>query len=82
MDCMTRAEILRKITTILANVTDDPGLSLTEASTAEDVAEWDSVNHVKLIIALESEMNIRFEPDEISDLQNVGSLIDMVERKL
>ena len=63
---MTRAETLQKITATLSDIVDDPALALTEESTAEDVAEWDSVNHVKLMIALESALHIRFEPDEIT----------------
>jgi acyl carrier protein len=79
---MTRADILQKITETLAVVTDDPDLKLTEATTAEDVAEWDSVNHVKLIVALENDLHIRFEPDEITEMANVGALIDLIEQKL
>jgi acyl carrier protein len=79
---MTRQELLEKITAALSDIVDDPALKLTEETTAEDVADWDSVNHVKLIIALEGELKIRFEPDEISGLENVGGMIDLIQKKL
>jgi len=78
---MTRAELLTKIRDILADIVDEPDLKITESTVAEDVAEWDSVNHVKLIIALEAELKVRFEPGEISSPQDVGGLIDLIEQK-
>jgi acyl carrier protein len=77
---VTRSELLKTINDTLADVVDDPDLKITEASTTEDVADWDSINHVRLIVALERELGIRFDPDEISDLPNVGALIDVIER--
>ena len=57
---MTRSEILKKIRDNLAIAVDDPTLQISEATTSEDVEEWDSVNHMKLIIALESERACAF----------------------
>lgn len=79
---MTRAELLTKIRDMLADIVDEPDLTITESTVAEDVAEWDSVNHVKLIIALEADLKVRFEPDEISSPQDVGGLIDLIEQKI
>jgi acyl carrier protein len=79
---MTRAELLTKIRDMLADIVDEPDLTITESTVAEDVAEWDSVNHVKLIIALEADVKVRFEPDEISSPQDVGGLIDLIEQKI
>jgi acyl carrier protein len=44
-----------------------------------DVADWDSVAHVKLILSLEEEFGIRFSEDEVSSIQTVGELLDAVE---
>ena len=79
---MTRSEILKRIRDNLAIAVDDPALQISEATTSDDVEEWDSVNHMKLIIALESELGIRFEPDEITALSDVKGLVDLIEQKL
>jgi acyl carrier protein len=81
-DAMTRPELLALIRNILADVLDNESLELTEASTAEDVADWDSINQVKLLIGLENELHFRFSSQEVEGLKNVGGLIDLVERKL
>jgi len=79
---MTRVEILGKIRDVLSDVVDDPSLQLSEATIADDVPDWDSINHVKLLIGLESDLGFRFETQEVSGLKNVGELIDVVQRKL
>ena len=79
---MTRSEIVTKIRDVLADVVDDPSLQLSETTTADDVPEWDSINHVKLLIGLESDLGFRFETQEVSGLKNVGELADLVGRKL
>jgi acyl carrier protein len=79
---VTRSAILSKITEILAELLDNPQLQLTEQSTADAVEDWDSVNHVKLLIALESDLGIQFETDEVNGIQNVGALIDVIQNKL
>jgi acyl carrier protein len=78
---MDRSNILQIIRDNLAIVVDDPSLQISEATTSEDVEEWDSVNHMKLIIALEDELHIRFEPDEITSLSDVKGLVDLIEQK-
>jgi acyl carrier protein len=79
---VTRAEILTKITEILSEVIDNPTLQLSEESTADGVQDWDSVNHVKLLIALESDLGLEFGTDEVNGIENVGELIDAIQSKL
>ena len=79
---MTRDAILVKIRDTLADVLDQDALQLSETTTADDVTDWDSINHVKLLIALESEFGIRFETDEVGGLGNVGELVGVIQRKL
>jgi acyl carrier protein len=78
----SREEILAEIQENLGEIVEEPDLELTEASDADEVPDWDSVNHVKLILCLEGVFDIRFNPDEISSMTNVGDLVDMVTREL
>ena len=50
--------------------------------TGDDVAEWDSANHVLLMVAIEAEFGVRFEPEEITAPQDVGELVDLIAAKL
>ena len=79
---MTRAEILKRIAQHLADVLDLDTVNLTEASTAEDYEEWDSVNHVRLLIRIEQDLGFEFDTSEVGMMENVGQLADLVEAKL
>lgn len=66
----------------MRDILDDETIELSESTTTDDVAEWDSTNHVRLIVAVESEFGIHFETDEITSPENVGELLDLIEAKL
>jgi len=77
---MNRDAVRGKIAELLGEILDEEDLHLSNDTTADDVDGWDSVNHVKLIVAIEREFNIRFGADEISAPKNVGELVDLVTR--
>lgn len=78
---MDRKELLKSVSALLGEIVDDDALELTEESTADDVADWDSTNHVRLMIAIESAFGVRFESDEIASPENVGALLDLIEAR-
>jgi acyl carrier protein len=49
--------------------------------TADQVDGWDSLNHVRLMLAVEQKFGVKFSIGELSNLKNVGDLISLVERK-
>jgi acyl carrier protein len=79
---MNRNDIYSKLTDIMRDVFDDESLQPVDSMTSEDVAEWDSTNHVRLMVAIEGEFNIRFETDEITAPENVGEVVDLIQSKL
>ena len=48
----------------------------------ENVPNWDSLGHMKIISELESRMKIEFDIDEIIGKDTVQKLIEMVNKKL
>ncbi|MCO5946692.1 acyl carrier protein [Mucilaginibacter flavidus] len=79
---MDRNEILNTVNNVFIDVLDDDSLVLTEATTANDVEEWDSLNHIQLVVAIERQFKIRFASQEILSWQNVGEMIDSIAAKL
>lgn len=43
--------------------------------------KWDSMNHLNLILELESEFNISIEPEEITELRNFDDIINILTLK-
>lgn len=52
----------------------DPAMITADASSAT-IAEWDSVRHLQLMLALEEEFNVQFDADELVSLRSIA-LID------
>lgn len=75
---MERNEILKKITEIARDVFDNDEVELTEATTAADVEEWDSLSHLSLVSDIEDEFGITFTLAEVSGSKNVGELVDAI----
>jgi acyl carrier protein len=73
--------IYEKLTEILHDVFDDDSIVATPELTADDVEEWDSISNVRLFVAIESELGIRFSTAEITQLKNVGELVAAIDRK-
>ncbi len=61
---------------------DEPGLELTLGTTCDDVPMWDSMNHITLVVEIESRFGIRFQTAEIEELKNVGELVQTIQAKL
>ena len=75
-------ELTGKLTQIFRTLFNQDDLVLRDDLTAEDVPGWDSLNHVNLIIQVEQEFGIRFSNEEVTSLQNVGQLQELIEAKL
>lgn len=79
---MERAEILSRVADLMRDIFEEDDLVVTEDTNSDDVAEWDSTNHVRLMVAIEGEFGITFETSEITSPENVGELLDLIESKL
>jgi len=55
---MNQEQIYAELTKIFRDVFQDDNISVTAATTAEDVAGWDSSAHVNLILAIEMELSV------------------------
>lgn len=74
--------ILERLNTIFANVVDDDSIALTRKTTAQDVDDWDSLNHIQFIVSIEKSFGIKFTRAEISSWNNVGDMCDAIETKV
>lgn len=54
---------------------------VTEDTTAGDIEEWDSLSHIRLIVAVERQFKVKFTNSEIEQLKRVGDLVTLVEAK-
>ncbi len=74
--------MIEQLTPIFRDVFDDDGLVLTPSTTALDVDGWDSLAHIRLIVSIEKFFGTRFSAAEISEVENVGQMANLISRKL
>ena len=75
-------EIYSRLAKIFNDSFDIKKFKLKKTTSAKDISNWDSINNLKLIIILEKEFKIKFDPDEIVEIKNVGELIKSIEKKI
>lgn len=73
---------LERVRRIAADVLEVKPERITESSTSENIETWDSVHHLNLILALEQEFALQFEPEEIDEMTGIRSVLAILDGKL
>ena len=66
----------------MIDVLDLDELHLTETTTAKDVEGWDSLSHLRLIVAVEQDFGLKFTTGEIERFKNIGDMVSTIDSKL
>ena len=74
--------IIKEANQVFARIFDDDSVSIGYDTTAADIEDWDSLNHIQLVVALEKHFKIRFTSAEIQNFQNVGGMCEVIKKKL
>ena len=78
---MDNSQIYDKLTTIFHDVFGDDSIVLRPDLAADQVDDWDSLSHVRMVLTVEKTFRIKFSAAEISKLKNVGELTDLISAK-
>lgn len=71
----------KKLTKVFQEVFDDDSIELTPETTANDIDDWDSIEHINLIAAVEDAFGMRFQMREVSGMKNVGEMVQIIESR-
>jgi len=52
---VSREEVFEKVTDIFRDVFDDDELVISDATNADEIEDWDSLEHISLIVSMEKE---------------------------
>ena len=75
---MTREEVFAKLNEVFRDVFDDEDIVVTDETTAADIEDWDSLEHINLLVAIERSFDIKFTMGETTGMQNVGEMADKI----
>mgnify|MGYP001088357691 FL=1 len=79
---MSRQEVFDEVQKIFQAVFDDDELMISDSTNSDDIEDWNSLEHINLIIAMEKRSQLKFDIKEVGKLKDVGEMIDLIERKL
>jgi acyl carrier protein len=75
------AVLLNRVTGVFREVFDAPHLQVTPQTSANDLADWDSIAQVKLVMALEEAFGVQFDPDEVLTFSTAGAFVDSLKSR-
>ena len=77
---MTEQEILNAVQDIFRDNFDDDTLEITRSTCADDIEDWDSLEQINLLTAMEKQFGVKFKLDDVRGLANVGDMVDLILR--
>ncbi|MBR0033107.1 MAG: acyl carrier protein [Treponema sp.] len=75
---MTREEIFSKLNEVFRDVFDDEDITVGEETSSKDIEDWDSLNHINLVVAVEKEFGVKFSMGETQKMKNVGEMVSII----
>jgi len=75
---MTRAEVYERLNNVFREVFDDESILLTDETTANDIEDWDSFEHINLVVAVQDEFSFKIPMGKVVSMQNVGEMVDII----
>ncbi len=79
---MKRENILHKLQNIFRDVFNNNNLIITEETKNNDLTDWDSLQHIVLMMSIEKQFNLKFSSEEATKLLDVKSIINVIETKI
>ena len=79
---MTREDVFEKLNTIFCDNFDDDTIILEDDTSSADIDEWDSLEQINLVVAIQDEFDVKFSVEEVSSMKNVGEMVDFILEKI
>lgn len=75
---MTREQVYEKLNKVFRDVFDDDSIIVTDSTTSEDIEDWDSFEHINLVVAVEEEFQFKIPIGKTVTMKNVGEMVDLI----
>ena len=76
---MTEQMIFERLNDVFRDIFDDDSITVGRETTADDIE--DSLEHIRLIGAVEREFGVKFTMKEVSSMKNVGEMADIIAER-
>ena len=75
---MEKEEIYERLNKVFRDIFDDDSIVIKPETTSNDIEDWDSLEHINLIVAVEQEFGMKFNMKEVTTMKNVGEMVDII----
>ncbi len=77
-EMMSREKMLEMTNEVFCDLFDDEDIIISEVTVADDIEDWDSLEHINLVLAIEERFGMKFTMGEVTGMKNVGDMIDIL----
>ena len=67
---------------IFCDVFDDDSIKIFDNMTSADIEEWDSLNHITLVVNIEKVFSLKLNLSEVGKLENIGEMVALILKKI
>lgn len=78
---MNDEDLLKQLNEIFIDILDNDQIVLTTETSAIDIDDWDSLNHIQIVVAIEKKFRIRMNAGEIQSWKNIGEMMESIKAK-
>lgn len=75
---MTRESAYERLTEVFRDVFDDESIEINDETTSDDIEDWDSFEHINLVVAVEDEFKFKIPMSKVVTMANVGEMVDLI----
>lgn len=79
---MNENEIYERLNEVFRDVFDDEEITVNADTTADDIEDWDSLEHINLVAAVEQEFGMKFTMGQVVSMKNVGEMVSIIKSNI
>ena len=79
---MSREEIYEQLNEVFRDVFDDDTIEVNDQTPSRDIEDWDSLEHINLIAAIETQFGMKFTMGQVVTMKNVGEMVDIISSQI
>ena len=74
------ASTFEQVRSVASDIFGVPEDKITAESSPETIENWDSMQHLNLVLAVEEKFGVQLNPEDIELMKNIGAVAKLVEK--
>ena len=74
------ANTFTEVRAVASDIFGVPPDQITAESSPETIENWDSMQHLNLVLAIEEKFGVQLEPEDIEQMKSIGAVVALITR--